>query len=139
MELQWVLLILSLRKDKHLLVVYIYDLSQSTGGFYKYLLNTTVHYKELSGVINLRSDLGFQESNKNEADHPGWTGPESFLSFSCYTSKWRMIPSLNTTIMNYKLYLSVGSKRSYVSFETNYALSTHERCRISLKQKKSST
>lgn len=56
MEVQEALFILSARKDKHFLLVYIYYLSPNTGSFYNYLLNATGHCKELSVIINLRSD-----------------------------------------------------------------------------------
>lgn len=122
MELQWVLLILSLRKDKHLLLVCIYDLSLNTWGFFTYQLNTTVHCKKLSGLINLRPDLGFWCQTRMKQITLDKLDQKTF--FSCYTEKWGMaftplllpsspVPHPPNTIMNYKLYLHGGSKRIF--------------------------
>lgn len=121
---------LSLRKDKHLLLVCIYDLSLNTEAFYKYLLNTTVHCKELSGLINLRPDLGFWCQTRMKQITLDTLDQKTF---SCYTKKWRMtftpllLPSSHLshppkTMMNYKLYLHVGSKRSFENTTHKYSL-----------------
>lgn len=97
----------------------IYDLSTSTGCFYKCLLNTMVHCKELSRaiLINLKSDLGFQCQTRTKLITLDELDQKMFFAFLVIPANGERSPLPNTAIMNCKLCLCAGSKRSYVGFE----------------------
>lgn len=111
--------------------MYIYDLLPSKGGPYKYLLNTLMHYKELTGVMNLRPDLGFQMSNRNKTDHPGWTGPESFflLFFLCKQMEYDPLKYCHYEL---QAMFICRVEKELLALEV-LCVSIYERCQISVK------